>query len=123
VSTASDAYLCVADKATGFKFDETSGQWNGVNFNVDSSKYLVRRVLPENEPYSKWEVKQVGKVSIMVFCDNNFNISGVLLCEDLYHHFLMNNESLKYQYTYKSGYMSDSPGDTPFIEIGKCSPM
>ena len=38
-----DSYLCVAEKATGFKFDKATKAWEPSTFDVSPHKYIVAR--------------------------------------------------------------------------------
>lgn len=40
---AGDSYICVADMATGFKYNKARDKWEIANFNVDDSKYIVSK--------------------------------------------------------------------------------
>lgn len=39
-ASSSESYLCVADKATGFSYDETTKEWNQTSFKADK-KYSI----------------------------------------------------------------------------------
>lgn len=82
-----------------------------------------------------WEVKEVGKKAANIFCKEDFNGIGSLFCGGLGTQFRFNNGSLRFMNTYVIGYWSDANpkdksefmgeegGNTPGIEIGKCSPL
>lgn len=124
-----ETFLCVADKATGFFFDKVKKEWVSTNFRT-SAKYLVT---PSNQPDVSWEVKQVGEKWAHATCARDFNSNGNLICEGFGTEFRFNRNSLRYMNVYLIGYWSDGNpksgvggeegGNTPSIEIGKCSPL
>lgn len=128
---APSGYLCVAEKATGFAFDKGTKQWNQANFRTNN-KYLISR---SNLKDTAWDIKEVGKQSPSIFCDKDINNIGNLFCEGLGTFFRFNNGTLRYMNAYlmgywsdanpkdKSGFVSEEGGNTPHIEIGKCSPL
>ncbi len=130
---AAESYLCVADMATGFKFDENRKEWETATFK-ESQKYLVRK---SKRKEFVWEVKQVGKSAELVFCNDDFNEVGSLVCESLGSTiaFRMNKLNLRFLYSYLIGFWTDNVKDskgtdilregsnTPNIQMGKCSPL
>jgi len=128
---APSGYLCVADKATGFAFDKGTKQWNQASFRTES-KYLIS---PSTFKGYAWEVKRVGQQFTSAMCKDNFNSVGNLFCGGLGTEFKFSSGSLRYMSAYLIGYWpeanpkakSDSEreegSDTPYIEIGKCSPF
>jgi hypothetical protein len=55
-------------------------------------------------------------------CQDDFNSAGFLFCPG-FKDFSMNRNSMRFQAYYPYGYLDDSEGNTPSIEIGKCSPL
>ena len=128
--SAGESYLCVADMATGFKYNKTIDKWESVNFNVDDSKYIVSRSKAKN---TAWEVKQIGQQYPLATCKDDFGENGYLFCE-LVRIFKMNKINLRFICIYPFGYYNESPkgkkdvfykdgADSPHVEIGKCSPL
>jgi hypothetical protein len=122
----SNSYICVAEESTGFSFDEGTRRWGSRNFHADS-KYILSK---SSSKEGRWEVKEVG-TSFGTGCDGGFDDKGFVECSGLIH-FEMNNKSLRYIVVHKYGYVaSEFPKDgpfnegsiTPYIEIGKCSPL
>lgn len=125
---AAESYLCAADMATGFSFDKATKQWNATTFKPDK-KYIVNKSLSKK---ATWEVKEVGTKYPLVGYKEDFSSEGYLYCNGFLK-FKMNNKSLRFLSAYLMGYYEDytdqEPGepeegeDTPYIAIGKCSPL
>jgi hypothetical protein len=125
-----EGYTCTADMATGFSFKD--GGWNSANFQPDR-QFIVRRTTQTEQPVmpivldAKWDVLVVGDKRPSNVCPE-FDTTGNLVCLGPYSEFRMNKDSLRFLYSYLSGYWDRGPpgseaGDTPYIAIGKCSPM
>lgn len=113
-------YVCIAELATGFAFNNSTKTWNTSNFNVKESKYLL------SFKNGRWEWKKFGE-SYSTNCSKDFNEHGYLNCNDL-EDISFNKRNLRYMRIYPIGYVSGGivgkeGGDTPAMEIGKCSPM
>lgn len=119
IAYAGDSYLCVADMATGFSYNKALDKWETANFNVEESKYVVSK---SKDKY--WQVKQIGKsdYSSSYYCNGGFSEYGFLSCSGLLGSFNMNRINLRYIRIFSMGYYNNTK-DTPFIEIGKCSPL
>ena len=121
-----DQYLCIADQATGFIYED--GSWRSANFDVGDNKYIVRRAKESDGILA--EGKEWGYVAFgtqnFVGCDQ---VGPAFTCspfgQGLLGNFVVNLSTLRYQRYYPFGYTNggDSPDDTPLIEIGKCSPL
>lgn len=122
------SYLCVADRATGFGYEKSTG-WSNVSFTA-SSKYLVSKSTRKD---TTWEVKTVGQRVPFSLCENDFSENGALICKGL-PEIRMNRISGRFLSVYPIGYWSDDMNvkgetrfregaNTPFMEIGKCSPL
>jgi hypothetical protein len=121
-----DSYLCVAESAVGFSFNKASQQWERANFKADK-KYLVSK---SSEGGKTWEVKEMGQ-SEGTTCEEGFNENGFIKCKGLLD-FTMNKNSLRYILVhpygyvvkeYKKGGFLEEGALTPYLEIGKCSPL
>jgi len=127
-SAAVESYLCISDMATGFSFDKERGMWRDVAF-TDGRKYLVVR---SSENPSKWEVKTNEQPEPSAFCDNGFSSAGLMMCRGAIE-FRMNRNSLRFIAAHLFGYWTaDIPSPsgefqegrfTPYLLIGKCSPL
>jgi len=131
ISFAVDAYLCLPHSTTGFKYDKNLGDWKTNNFG-NRDKYIVSK---SKLPGYAWKVTKYMKTAPIYVCEEDFNNSGYLFCEET-GEFRMNKHNLRYIRTYILGYynlnVKDDNGkvkpeeegsSTPFIEIGKCSPL
>ncbi len=120
IAFGQSSYLCIADLATGFKFNNNTKRWESTNFNIKNSKYIIKK-----NTDGVWEWKDFGKNSMGVTCNKDFNESGYLRCESLIH-VNFNNKSLRYILYYPVGYVNigiagKEGDDTPSLEIGTCS--
>jgi len=120
-----DSYLCVAESAVGFSFNKTAKKWEWANFKAED-KYLVSK---SSEASKEWEVKKIG-ASSGTPCTGGFDEYGFIRCEGRLD-FRMNNKSLRYIIVHPYGYVVSEYSKglfeegviTPYIEIGKCSPL
>ncbi|MGF6814007.1 hypothetical protein OKW33_000813 [Paraburkholderia atlantica] len=83
-----------------------------------------------------WEIKELGQATPLMRCPNGFN-GNYLICNDGANDFRMNSHMLRFEKAYLIGYYPDygaipkmpgfpameEGGDTPVIEIGRCSPL
>jgi hypothetical protein len=121
-------YICVAEKATGFRFNETTKEWVQAKFKA-VDKYIIRK--SKMTDFFKYEVVKEGKRVPNIFCRKPFDKEGHLFCSgflELY----FSKKNGRYLIFHPYGYWNSSLGEiaeekesggTPFIEIGKCSPF
>ena len=125
-----EGYICTPDMATGFAF--AGGEWHQSNFKTNS-RYIVRPVRKDEAPLvkkfvesvlynAKWVVMKVGERVPFSGCTEPKE-HGSILCKGPATEFKMNEKSMRFLYAYLQGYWhpSDKGGDTPILEIGKCS--
>lgn len=131
-SVSAQTFLCIADQSTGFSYSQASRSWETKRFNVSDNRYIIRK--SNRNPYL-WEVNQFGKDEpFLPFsgCKDDFNDFGFLHCAGLGGELTFNRENGRYILYYMGQYAAYNPnsdvpdyrkdgGDTPFIEIGKCS--
>ena len=71
-----DAYLCVADKSTGFQFNKSTKTWESVNFDVGDSKYIVRPITPDDKVHRPgryaYGVWKLGENTPMILCKREY---------------------------------------------------
>lgn len=125
-----EKYLCVPDLATGFRYNKSSRGWEQANFKTDH-KYIISKSDDKKSTYFK--VNKIGEIYPWWGCAEGFNESGFLFCSGIGGEFKFNKKNGRYILANLIGYfvvLSDSPlfptdekSDTPFIEIGKCSPF
>jgi hypothetical protein len=128
-----DGFICVTDMVTGFTSKE--GEWKSANFEPNR-KFVVSPAAQANQagmptppavPEAKWAVLVLGDKRATNICPE-FDALGNLVCLGPFSEFRMNKDSLRFLYSYLSGYwdrsaLASEAGDTPYIAIGKCSPM
>ena len=118
-----DSYLCIPDKSAGFSYSTATKTWDYARFDVRDSKYLLKR------SDSKWSWSIFGKNPFlsMTVCTSQ-SPDTFIFCNGFYD-VRVNTKSLRFQLVYPIGYTnsyaspSDEGGDTPYLEIGKCSPL
>ena len=126
VVNATDGYICIADKSTGFTSE--NGEWQPVNFDVAEKRYFVRKATEEDvQSTAPWVYGEFGQSVLAGQCDEPFP-TGLMNCHSGTEEFKLNTKTMRYQLYYWVGYVvSHDRGvrrrDTPFIEIGKCSPL
>ena len=122
---AEEAYVCVADLQTGFMLDKTENEWRATKFQTND-KFVISKAKPQKDRFrpqgTRWEVKLMGEKVSQIWCTDDFNEFGNLVCRGLTGDFRMNKNNLRFLYFYDMGYWNDRT-DTPFIQIGKCSAM
>lgn len=123
---AADAYICTADSSTGFVFKNSD--WQSVNFGVSKNRYLVRKATADDaHSTSPWLYGEFGQPILGGQCDEPF-ATGLMNCRSAGQDFRMNIKTMRYQLYYWIGYViSNESGihssDTPYLEIGRCSPL
>ena len=131
-------WICVAEQATGFKYDAVTKTWSTTIFEANT-KYIVRRPeinetkLPDKliPPYiwcefgkqCDWESRQ---------CQHPpSEDTGLMVCGSDLDHFAINTKLLRMQRYYGSGYLNQGVGlfedakhpDDVAVEVGTCSPL
>ena len=125
---ADEQYLCTADSSNGFYFNKSAKIWQRTKFKADS-KYTISK--PEG---SKWAfvIRKVRNFSPIATCKDGFDEAGLLFCKGKGYDFRFNRKNGRYLSAYLLGYfnvlpgtndLSDATSETPFIEIGTCSPI
>lgn len=121
-----DQYLCISEKATGFEFNKETKSWNTANFNVQGQKYIISKSKVE---FIEYEVKKFAEKYTIAECMRDFTEKGFLDCDGPIGTFKFNRENGRFLRINPWGYLGVSPFSTnegdnsPFIEIGKCSPF
>lgn len=127
-----ESWLCITDRATGFYYDERSRQWKQTNFNVEESKYVLRRS-PRSE--TAWELQKFGEESMVpyAFCKDGFNDVGILRCNGFSAGVVLFNRNNGRFSNFSGGsYHSFDPNsdlelfrkegsDSPFVALGRCT--
>ena len=122
-----DSYLCMADQATGFKFDKATKTWGPVSFDVSSDKYIVAR--SKDESYT-WVVTKAGDDQPLFYCKDDIGADDQLLDCNLFDpSFHFDVRTLRFTAIRVQGYIVPSgdgrnEGDAePLMEIGTCAPL
>ena len=124
--SAADSYVCAADKSTGFIYKDN--EWQTVNFDVSQNRYLVRKATDgDSHSTSPWLYGEFGQSILGGQCDEPLT-TGLMNCRSAGQDFRMNIKSMRYQLYYWVGYVISHDTrihrtNTPYIEIGRCSPL
>jgi hypothetical protein len=134
-STYADSFVCVAERANGFVYDQENKTWKASSLSVENRKYLVSPT-DENDIFIKalkfdYEIKDVSSSKPIIHCravketDSN-QATGLILCRgSLGASFNIDKGSGRYIRSQPSGYLtqktSSETGVGPYMEIGNCS--
>jgi len=115
-----EQYLCVVEKSVGFSYNEEQKEWENTNFSTNF-KYVISKA------DAVWQITRIGESFPIISCKGDFNDYGILLCSDL-SDFRLNKRNGRFLHTYPIGYYNVLPGEdegdnTPYLQIGKCSPF
>jgi len=125
-----EKYLCVTDLSTGFFFEK--GEWRIADFDVRKT-FIISKSDDERYEYG---LTDFGSKHQTLHCDEGFNEYGWLTCKG-WRNFRFNKRSLRFIHTSDYGYViagtgirdertdeiTDEITDTPYMEIGTCSPF
>lgn len=122
-SYAADSYLCVGELATGFDFNKSTKSWHTTSFSPN--KFVVTKVSGNTK--TAYEVKRLGTDVAGLYCTTYRN-NELISCSGLFQRMVINTKNLRFTYTHVFGYhdkLSSMPEGkfTPFMQIGKCSPI
>ena len=124
IAYTQDAYVCITDKSSGFKFDTTTKKWDAATFRIDEEKFIIKR--EKNNLKYPWKVSPVGQPYPISTCEKDFTDAGYLFCTG-FEDFRFNKKNLRFMSAYLLGYIDgagqDEGKNTPAIKIGKCSPL
>ena len=133
-AATADQYLCIGEKATGFSYDKTAGDWIPTIFEVDNEKFIVK---PSKEEGYKYDVVRHGTDFPVSRCKEGFIEGGGFLKCDKWvvpempgftsgDPFKMSNRSLRFIYSQDEGYVLPPHEERvvqPHMVIGRCSPL
>ncbi len=135
-SAFADSFVCVAEHANGFVYDQETETWEVSSFSVENRSYLVSPT-DENNVFIKalkydYEIQDGSSPKSIIHCkavkeiDTNQE-TGLILCRgSLGESFNFDKGSGRYVRSQPSGYVtkkaSSGTGDGPYMEIGNCSP-
>lgn len=116
---SAESYICIPDKATGFAYNKSTKTWYTTSFNIQETKYIL------SNTDGNWVWKEVGK-TFDSKC-GKLNDYGFITCEDFGSTIHFNSKTLRFMNAYLMGYVTgdikSDGGDTPSLEIGRCSKL
>lgn len=122
--TDTERYLCIAEQATGFKFDKSTNRWRSTDFQVEH-KFIISS--DDSDLYTIHEFR----TKILTFpCEVYKN--GFLTCRISGGQVRFNKKTMRFIHTMVNGYVGagleiiegfimTEGADTPGIQIGTCS--
>ena len=131
-----DSYLCQAEHASGFAFDQKNSTWQASKLSIENRKYLISQADTKNVFVKAlkydYEIKEVDSLKPIIHCrdvkltDSN-EATGLVTCRGSYGaSFNFDKRNGRYIYSQPSGYLSLKSDSTatnePYMEIGVCSP-
>lgn len=134
-SSYSDSYLCEAERASGFVYNQENKMWQSSKFSIENRKYLVSRT-DADDIFIKalkydYEVKEVKSQQPIIHCkalkliDSNEE-TGLITCRGpLGESFNFDKRNGRYIRSQPTGYVTMKTGSDsasgPYMEIGNCS--
>lgn len=115
-----ETYLCVASKATGFRFYSKTKNWENSNFNVEGVKYTIEKI------DSSWRWRKFNAHVKEAFPCKKVILDSVMCVSPEFpiFTFKFNIKTMRYIYSSVDGYdVGDTYDGTPYVEIGTCSPV
>jgi hypothetical protein len=127
------SWLCVGEQSAGFSYDK--GKWRAVIFNgANAFKIIIRVPTAEDRAFlarpnilgdqnPTWLAVPLGEEFPTMACRAGPAFIG---CDGAIQELRFNRITLRFQYTYRPGYIdtksgSDPSGDDPKMVIGLCS--
>ena len=123
-----EGWLCIAEQSAGFNYNAVRKKWESTIFRTDA-KFIIRKPIDSDLLKGTWVVAELGDKITWVSCENDVNEWGYLYCRGPSRVFNFNTDNQRFMWTYSYGYYSvvrgkkDEDSDTPYMEIGRCSPI
>jgi hypothetical protein len=120
---AADNFVCIGEKSTGFHRE--GSVWERASFRADD-QFVISQGTSPNE----FVIRQTGSEKIVHTCKRETYdliggplVSPDMICGGMAFNFSFNFETLRFQQFYGIGYVGDTPNNTPYILIGKCTKL
>lgn len=129
-----EQFLCVGEQVSGFSYDKNSKQWGSTRFS-NTGKFVISK---STGGKAAFEITEVGERYPIGACKEGFSSEGILYCELWLGTFRFNKTNGRFMQTHLFGYIEvgqaqifsergdvviDSNANTPYMQIGKCSPF
>lgn len=129
------SWLCVGEQSAGFSYEK--GKWRATIFNgVNAFKIVIRVPTAEDKEFlagpnflgdknPTWLALPLGEAFPTMACWGAGN-PAFIICDGSIQELRFNRSTLRFQYTYRPGYIDTKPGtdqsgDEPKMVIGLCS--
>ena len=125
VAYGEEKYICIAEKTVGFSYNEHTKEWQNTFFK-DEDKYLLSKCPGSG---CSFLLKELGAQFSTATCKSPFTKYGYIFCSSSIIQFKFNKDNGRYLLVYPIGYYNKTPedekqnNDTPYMQIGKCSPF
>ena len=128
VTAKAESYTCIATQIAGFVYNAKDKSWQSAS-SANESVYILRQPTESDVKQigPSWFVNEPGKTHGMA-CKQGFNSEGYIECSGLGGRFIMNKQSLRFEYIYDQGYVehrystvSPEGKQAPHMKIGTCS--
>jgi hypothetical protein len=126
LSVNAEQYLCVADKSTGFKWNET--EWASVDFIVSEKRFVIQGDLAVDTKemgHRHFATKNIGNNTTQHECSRQENAdytSNRIIRGGLGIGLLVDTKTLRFQELHGIGFLEgDKEGNTPALTRGKCT--
>lgn len=123
-----EQYWCIADSAVGFKYNASNKNWEQATLTVEDGEYIISKADPNSARSKRLQgsveylVTKVGSMYAHIFCKEGFT-ANILRCSGVGSELTFNKNNGRFMHVHGVGYVEDEKGDTPRMEIGKCSPL
>ena len=135
-------YLCLAEQSAGFQYDEQEKKWVATIFRTEE-KYIIRGAKPEDFKdlvdtfpgikdfkNANYIVQEFGSPMVSYYCLGPY-LNGNFFCKGYFGSFRFNNQSLRFQSSYDTGFVlprnklgtSAERENSPALSIGTCTPF
>jgi len=118
-------YLCIAETSGNIAFNDDTGKWEGSNSEA-GNKFLLKINDKEYLSFAA-TVTNFGQKKPMFIClkGDEHTYAKSQICKGFYGRFVYSLETLRFLRSYLAGYIDgkDNNNNTPYIQIGTCSPL
>ena len=125
---AGDSYLCITDKASGFLYDKDTKEWKSAEFEP-GEKYILKKskktidVFTPDAEVGDFLIYNLESSFSAGYCSKIASRGYIYDCKLWTGIAKFNEKKMIFLKVYTPGYWDNSTLNTPYMEIGKCSPF